>query len=117
MPTAKGDPGRLTEAAFQRQVTDLAKLYGWRFVHFRAAVTRSGKWATPIQGDPGFPDLVLVHPRRGLVVFAELKRQGGRTTAAQRAWLADLRQVGVAYEWRPSDWPEIVAVLTGGQGQ
>ena len=107
MPTAKGDPGRLTEAAFQRQVLDLAKLCGWRTYH-----THDSR-----RSNPGFPDIVMVHPKRGLVVFAELKREGGRTTQAQRDWLADLRQAGVAYEWRPSDWPEIVAVLTGGLGQ
>ena len=106
MPTAKGGP-KLTEAAFQRQVLDLARLCGWRWYHTH----RSDR------SPSGFPDLVLVHPKRGLVVFAELKREGGRTTQAQRDWLADLRQAGVAYEWRPSDWPEIVAVLTGGLGQ
>ena len=108
MPTAKGDLGRLTEAAFQRQVTDLASLCGWRWYHTH----RSDR------SPSGFPDLVLVHPKRGLVVFAELKREGGRTTQAQRDWLADLRRAStLAFEWRPSDWPGIVAVLTGGLGQ
>lgn len=56
MPTAKGDPGRLTEAAFQRQVMKAAKLFGWKCVHYRPAVMRSGKWATPVGIEWGEPN-------------------------------------------------------------
>jgi hypothetical protein len=48
----------ITEAAFLRQVLDLAKLRGWRTAHFRPAQTSRG-WRTAVQGDgAGFPDLV-----------------------------------------------------------
>jgi hypothetical protein len=111
----------ITEAAFQDTVVELAKYHGWRIAHFRPARTEKG-WRTPMTGDPGFPDLVMV--RRGRLVFAEMKRQSGRTTAEQGAWLSDLafvghRGAGIAeypvvvevFVWRPSDWDEIERVL------
>jgi len=70
---------------------------------------KSGKWATPIQGHAGFPDLVLVG---GRVLYRELKSMRGRTSDAQSAWLASLRAAGAdACVWRPSDWDEIVVEL------
>ncbi len=68
----------------------------------------------------GFPDVVLVHPIRGIVIFAELKKKGGYPSTEQRLWLAALRMVekrapdviGV-YLWDPRAWPEIVEVLGG----
>ena len=41
-----------------------------------------------------FPDLVLVHPQRQLLAFAELKSDNGRIRPEQAAWLAELRAVG-----------------------
>jgi hypothetical protein len=109
MPTAKGDPGRPTERQFQRQVIALAKLFGWRVVHYRPAVVRSGKWATPVQGDAGGPDLLL--GKNGRVWLLELKTDTGRLSAAQRAWQAAL---GDCY-WvvRPADWNRLVDALRG----
>ena len=53
---------KINEAALQNAVIELAKLYGWKVHHTRPAQMPSGKWATPIQGHAGFPDLVLVRP-------------------------------------------------------
>lgn len=100
-----------TEAEFQASVVDLAQVYGFLVVHFRAARTKKG-WRTPLLGDgAGFPDLILVRPPD--LIFAELKAERGRPSPAQRAWLEVLARVpGVdAYLWRPSDWPEIAARL------
>ena len=90
---------------------DLARLCGWRVHHTRPALTRRGRWLTPIQGDAGFPDLVLCRPPR--VIFAELKRVGARPTAAQRGWLDALHAcAGVeCYLWTPEDWGAIVETL------
>lgn len=61
------------------------------------------------RSEPGFPDLVLV--RRGRLIFAELKREEGRTSPEQKAWLEKLADVERysqgnvrVYTWRPSDW-------------
>jgi len=64
----------MTEREFQQAVVQLARLMGWRVHHTRPALTQRGRWLTPIQGDAGFPDLVLCRPPR--LILAELKRAG-----------------------------------------
>lgn len=103
----------MSEAAFQRQVTGLAQLLGWHWAHFRPGRTERG-WATPVSGPigAGFPDLVLARPRDGRLLFAELKRDGGRTTPQQEAVLDVLRQSGAEVRvWRPSDIDAIAEEL------
>lgn len=97
----------LTEAQFQQTVIETAILYGWRVSHFRPAQIRPGRWATPLQGHPGLPDLVLA--RDGVVLLAELKRHGGRPTPEQRMWLAALGEYGRL--WTPGMFPRIVEEL------
>jgi hypothetical protein len=58
---------------------------------------------TPVQGDPGVPDLVLA--RAGTVLLAELKAASGRVTAEQWAWLEAAGPCGRL--WRPADWDSI----------
>jgi hypothetical protein len=100
----------IPESVFQRQVIDLALLLGWRVAHFHDSrrEVRPGKFV----GDTtaaGFPDLVLARDR---IIYAELKREKGKPTRAQREWLDALRAAGgEAYLWRPSDWPQVQAVL------
>jgi hypothetical protein len=79
--------------------------------HTRPALNRRGEWRTPIQGDAGFPDIVLA--RDGRIIFAELKRTGGRPTPQQQMWLETLAQCdGVeVYVWNPNDWDRIVEIL------
>ena len=95
----------MTEAELLGAVVELASLDGWLVHHCRPARTGRG-WSTPIQGHPGFPDLVLA--RDGRVIFAELKRQGAKVTPAQARWWRELVTMAV---WRPSDWAEIEATL------
>lgn len=107
----------ISEAEFQRQVLQLAKLHGWRTAHFRPGLTRSGQWSTAVQGDgAGFPDLVLV--RRGVLIFAELKSQSGKTSDEQEKWITQFelvrdstKDVVRVFIWRPSDWAQIEEVL------
>ena len=92
------------EADLQQRVTDLADAHGWDWQHCRR----------PQEDRPGFPDLVLWHPGRGLVLFRELKREGGKLTGHQWPRLSGLIRAGAnAHVWFPSDWPEIEALLTG----
>ena len=93
------------EADFQQRVTDLADAHGWDWQHCRQ----------PRQDRPGFPDLVLWHPGRGLVLFRELKHEYGTLTHAQALRLTRaLNRAGAnASVWYPSDWPHIEALLTG----
>lgn len=100
----------ISEREFLAQVIELAHLFGYRVAHFRPAFTARG-WRTPVQGDgAGFPDLLLVG--RGRVVAAELKRQTGKASPDQLAWLAAFTDAGVAsFLWTPSDFDAIAAEL------
>ena len=104
----------MTEADFQHAVIELAQYTGWLVFHPRPA-QRNGTWATHMEGNAGFPDLVLCHPKRG-VVFAELKTAKGKLYVGQKAWLNALTDAGQdAVVWRPDDWPTILRRLQGGQ--
>lgn len=90
---------RITEQAFTNMVIELAKWNGWRVAHFRPARMQSGRWATAMQGDTGYPDLTLA--RDGVVLFAELKTDRGRLGPGQPEWAEAL---GENYRlWRPAD--------------
>ena len=92
------------EADLQRAVIDLAQLHGLLVHHCRPARMQSGKWATPLQGAKGFPDLVIAGPAGTL--FRELKSTKGQLSAEQVAWLDRLRSSGAdASVWCPADWP------------
>jgi len=84
----------MSEAALQQQTITLARTLGWRAYHPYDS-RRSVK---------GFPDLVLVNPRHGAVLFRELKTARGRLTPEQRDWLTALKFAGQdADVWRPAD--------------
>ena len=95
------------EADFQQRVTDLMDICGWDWQHCRR----------PQEDRPGFPDLVLWHPGRGLLLFRELKRDGGKLTEYQWSRIGALNAAGADVAvWRPADWPEIEALITGWEG-
>lgn len=100
----------ILEKDFQASVLELARLRGWRRHAERPARSEKG-WSTAIQGDPGWPDLVLVRPPR--LVIVELKTATGRLAPEQEHWLMLLRQCpGVEiYLWRPGDFGEIEELL------
>lgn len=84
----------MTELEFQNQVTELAEIYGWSWVHFRPAQTAKG-WRTPVSGPlgAGWPDLVLIRERDRRLIFAELKRDGGTLSAQQHDALVTLARL------------------------
>lgn len=129
MTRARGRP-KINEAAFMAQVLAYARRSGWFVHHSRPAVDRRGRWATPIAGDAGLPDLVMA--RGGRVVFLELKGDGGRLDPPQVAWAQALLNEpptfrparGRAYHegpfaymvaW-PDDWDEVEALLRRPRG-
>ncbi len=90
----------LTEAQFQRQVVDLAELYGYRCHH---------PWIS-IHSSSGWPDIALFRPGRFLL--AELKTQRGKLSPAQHDTIDLLRLAGVeVHIWRPSQLEEIREIL------
>ena len=112
MTEVKGEylTGTVSEASFQRTVIEMARYLGWRVHHGRPGRTTAG-WRTPVSGDVGFPDLVLL--RGGRLIFAELKTERGRLSVGQKAWLLALG--GVEWVevqlWRPSDMGRIELAL------
>lgn len=102
----------MPEAQLQDCVVQAARTLGWLVCHFRPAVNRRGHWQTPIQGNPGFPDLVLA--KAGKVIFAELKKEKSGLAVAQYEWFDALK--GHIYLWRPHDWlsGEVIRILKEG---
>lgn len=85
---------------------EAARLHGWWAYHVRDS--RRGI----VQGNVGFPDLVLCNGRRTL--FRELKSDRGRLDPAQVLWGEVLEDAGQDWAvWRPTDWDAIVAELAG----
>ncbi|MCO4276116.1 VRR-NUC domain-containing protein [Pseudarthrobacter sp. HLT3-5] len=86
---------KLSEAQFQRQVIDLAKLHGFHLIYHTHNSRRSAT---------GFPDLVMVSGSRHRVLFRELKTDVGKVAPAQLEWLDALQLAGInAGVWRPVD--------------
>lgn len=103
----------MKESELVAVILELGMRLGFMACHFRPALTNKG-WRTAVQGDVGFPDIVLA--KYGRVIVAECKSKVGRVTKEQEAWL--LRLVSVAneaYVWRPEDWlsGKIEKVLRG----
>lgn len=91
----------MSERAWQDVVVDLARVCGWLPFH----VLR------PKGMEPGWPDLVLLRPPE--IIFAELKRERGKVTAAQARVLGMLEACGLEVcVWRPSNFDQIHARLT-----
>lgn len=80
-----------------------ARLYGWRAVHFRPALQRSGNWSTPFSGDGGFPDLVLA--KEGKLLFIECKSGKDKLRPDQEAWRDALIMAGADWRlWTREGW-------------
>lgn len=98
-PVKKLGLGALTEREWQQQVLDLCAYH-----HLKTYHTYDSRRSTA-----GFPDLTIVGRS---TVFAELKSEKGKVSAAQHEWIVALNNSGVeAHVWRPSDMPTVRAVL------
>lgn len=91
-----------SEKIWQARVINLAIDGGW--MHYHTYDSR--------RCVPGFPDLVLLNPRVGRMLVAELKVKGGRVTPQQREWLDAFAKCGCeSYVWYPHNWDEVVKTL------
>jgi hypothetical protein len=84
------------EFAIHVMVADLLDRWaspGWRWTHIASGELRNIATAARLKRmgvKPGWPDFILLHPK-GWPHFLELKRRGGKLSAAQddfRAWCA-----------------------------
>lgn len=96
----------LTGGELQRMVMELAGLYGYASVHFRAAKTERG-WRVPVEGPlgKGWPDLVLVNPLKRRTIAAEIKRELGDDPTPDQVYVHSVlaRAGWHVVVWRPSD--------------
>lgn len=100
------------ERILQDKVIQLARMNGFRVQHSRPVQQKDGRWLTAIQGDAGFPDLVLASRDRG-VLFIELKSDSGKLSPGQVMWQQALAP---HCEWlliRESDLPWLAKRLGG----
>lgn len=90
----------ISEKDLQLGLIQAATVLGWTVHAERPAQTSNG-WRTPIQGYPGFPDLVLVRDR---ILFVELKSEAGKLSQSQTDWQERLKAANGDYRLlRPSD--------------
>lgn len=90
-----------------------ARLMGYRVHGQREAQGKAGRWMTAIDGDAGFPDLVLVHPRTHQLIIRELKRHPNKVEPEQELWLASLSAAGIdaGVVWVPEQQDAFLAYL------
>jgi hypothetical protein len=96
----------MTEAQLQLLIVKAAQATGWLVYH-----TYDSR-----RSEPGYPDLHLVHPTRGVSLMRELKKQNGVVSKPQKAWIEGLTAAGIDIAiWRPIDWFDgtITRALTG----
>ena len=101
---------KLSEAQFQRNVVHAARLYGWLVDHTPPMRNAGGDIYTG--GLTGKTDLVLFSMFGRGIIFAELKTETGRLSAAQKRF-AEIIQLngGEYFLWRPSDMEAILERL------
>ena len=101
----------LLEKDFQAQVTELAEILGWSWVHFRPLRTKHG-WQTAVSGPlgEGWPDLFLARDRDGRVMVLELKKAGAKASPAQTDVMGYLERAGMEGHFA---WPDDFELVAG----
>lgn len=116
MSGVTGRPDPMTGAELQDACWEMGAQFGWKLAHFRPCQTKHG-WRTAVSYDgKGFPDLMLLHPERQVLMFREIKTKHEKLTPEQAEWGAWLMAAGQDWGvWRPEQWPSIVATLSFGR--
>ena len=106
------------ESDCQRTIVEAAHVLGCRVLAIRPALNRRGDYRSPIQGDPGYPDLTISHPVAG-VIYAELKRHPNRLEPAQARWAQTLLDGGADWRlvWVPEEMQAFIDDLTRWAGR
>mgnify|MGYP001607744474 FL=1 len=108
----KFEAPKYTETMMVNDIVRAAHDFGWRVHHDRPAFTGRG-WRTALQGDAGFPDLLLL--RNGRIAAWECKSATGKVTPLQQACLDDWAKVPGANVRvvRPDDLESAYKFLAG----
>ena len=102
----------LSEAAFQRQIVELAELQGWHVWFDPPPLPCRNCGAVTV--DPrrrGYPDLEIL--RGAVMLRLELKSEKGRARDEQKAYIGRLKLVQQVYAdiVRPADFDSVADVL------
>lgn len=90
----------------RRFVPDSEKAVQTRVAHVYAAIGAFVVWTSQYRASrvtPGLPDLIILLPRGKGVVLHEVKRPGGRQSAAQKMFQERCHDAGVRYVLGGSD--------------
>jgi len=97
----------MSERTLQNRVVGRAKRRGWRVAHAGRGIAAFDSLGNPIFVTPmskGWPDLFMLHERRGRALVIELKREEGEPDDDQIAWLQAFNACGIpAVLVKPSD--------------
>ena len=77
----------VSERDFQASIVDLARLCGWRVVHFHDSRREVGGEMVGDSDAKGWPDLTLIRDR---ILYREVKTEKGRVTKSQDRMLVSL---------------------------
>ncbi len=106
----------MSETEFKDILISVAKRFGWLVHHDLPAQNSRGRWATHVQGDAGFPDLILLHPNSGKLFAIELKSDKGKLSPGQKRWLMAFEKSGIYNAvLKPSDMEYALYLLTNHQ--
>ena len=99
---------QIKESEWQKTVERIARFNGWLVFH---APDNKPDFHGKVQNiTAGFPDLVLI--KNGVLIFAELKSETGKTSVDQDKWLEAISACKVlAFVWRPSNIDEVRSFL------
>jgi len=103
---APAEQDTLPESIYQPQIVSMAHALGWSMIYHPHYSVGS---------DPGYPDLTLVHPRKG-VCWLEVKGPKPTIYERQVEWLEALQAAGQqAYLVYPGDYDAVARLLQDGQ--
>jgi len=110
---------KMSERVLQDRIVDRAKRRGWKVAHDGRGIAAFDASGNPVFVTPmakGWPDLFLLHERRGESLVIECKREEGEVEPEQWVWLVLFNRCGIpAVVCRPSDLREgrVNAILDG----
>ena len=89
----------ISEKALLATVLELGEAYGWMVYHVMDTFPAARVTAR------GFPDLTMIRPEGGTLLFIELKSEKGRLSPEQKRYRDALSNCEGChyYLWRPSD--------------
>ena len=107
---------RVSEADLQKAICDAATLFGWKIFSVRRSAVpgKRGPVSVVTNDGKGYPDLTLIHPVQGRILFIECKSEYGKITEDHKKWEGWIMGAHCEYLLaRPSYIDAVIDVLRG----